>query len=153
MGVAASSPEAQEPVRSPPPTKKPENPRILGLTQLHPDPNDSAATQAKKIEYVGVHSLFPPANIEWAPSIIVIHGLDARSDKTFIAWKVDDDRNSGDVNWLSDPDMLPAQMPQARILTYDWNANYDETASQQTMLDHADMLLETMLINRDRLVR
>lgn len=48
--------------------------------------------------------------------------------------------------------MLPARMSQARILTYDWNANYDKTASEQTMLDHADDLLLKVLMNRRELV-
>ena len=48
--------------------------------------------------------------------------------------------------------MLPARMPNALVLTYDWNANYDKVASQQTMLDHADTLLERVLINRNNVV-
>ncbi|KAF5563845.1 ankyrin repeat [Fusarium napiforme] len=83
--------------------------------------------------------------------IFVIHGLDARSDKTFVAWRVDGDKTSGDVHWLSDEDMLPAKMPQARVLTYDWNANYDKMASQETMRNHADTLLERVHLNRDDL--
>lgn len=46
------------------------------------------------------------------------------------------------VSWLSDSDMLPAALPEARIFTYDWNANYFKDAPVQTLLGHADTLLK-----------
>jgi hypothetical protein len=45
------------------------------------------------------------------------------------------------INWLTDPDMLPAATPKARIFTYDWDANYFKDAPVQTLLGHADTLL------------
>ena len=45
------------------------------------------------------------------------------------------------MNWLADRAMLPAAVPDARIYTYDWNANYFEDAPVQTLLGHADNLL------------
>ncbi|RYP11798.1 hypothetical protein DL767_010723 [Monosporascus sp. MG133] len=47
----------------------------------------------------------------------------------------------GVVNWLSDSTMLPAAVPEARIFTYDWDANYFENAPVQTLLGHADNFL------------
>lgn len=44
--------------------------------------------------------------------------------------------------------MLPAKMPKSRILTYDWNANYDRSASVKNFLGHADSLLDALYINR-----
>ncbi|KAK4038303.1 hypothetical protein C8A01DRAFT_17605, partial [Parachaetomium inaequale] len=82
--------------------------------------------------------------------IIVLHGLAARSPETFIAYKVDGDSDSGHVNWLTDSDMLPAVMPDARILTYDWNANYDKSASSDTFSGHAQTLLDRIYVNRKR---
>ncbi|EWG36099.1 hypothetical protein FVEG_00256 [Fusarium verticillioides 7600] len=104
--------------------------RNLGIIQVYPDSRNTTATKEKEID------------------IFVLHGLDARSDKTFVAWRVDGEKGSGDVHWLSDEHMLPSQMPQARILTYDWNANYDKTASKETMRAHADTLLEDIHKNR-----
>ncbi|KAF9773651.1 hypothetical protein IL306_008516 [Fusarium sp. DS 682] len=130
MGDTSSDLGASELAPVSPPKKKPDKPRIFGLTQVYPDPKNAVATEEKEID------------------IIVLHGLDARSDKTFIAWRVDGDKTSGDVHWLSDEDMLPSQMPQARVLTYDWNANYDKTASKETMRSHADTLLERVHLNR-----
>lgn len=37
--------------------------------------------------------------------------------------------------------MLPAAIPEARIFTYDWDANYFANAPVQTLLGHADNLL------------
>ncbi len=37
--------------------------------------------------------------------------------------------------------MLPAAVPQARIYTYDWDANCFGDAPVQTLLGHADNLL------------
>jgi hypothetical protein len=85
-------------------------------------------------------------------SVIVLHGLAARSPKTFIAWKVDGDENSGDVNWLSDSNMLPAKMPEARILTYDWNADYDKDASSDIFAGHARSMLDRIYVNRNNTV-
>lgn len=45
------------------------------------------------------------------------------------------------MNWLSDRDMLPAALPEARIFTYDWNAYYFNDAPVQTLFGHADTLL------------
>lgn len=86
-------------------------------------------------------------------SIIALHGLDAKSPRTWIAWKENDDPNSGDVHWLKDSHMLPAVMPKSRILTYDWNANYDTTASTDRFLGHADTFLDRISDEREKSVR
>ena len=71
-------------------------------------------------------------------SIIAIHGLSAQSPST---WEFRKSDGSGVVNWLVEEDMLPAAVPEARILTYDWNGNYFGDAAVQTLLGHADSLL------------
>ncbi|RYO74782.1 hypothetical protein DL766_009322 [Monosporascus sp. MC13-8B] len=71
-------------------------------------------------------------------SIIAIHGLGTESPRT---WEFKRKDGSGVVNWLSDSTMLPAVVPEARIFTYDWDANYFENAPVQTLLGHADKLL------------
>ncbi|KAK4232893.1 hypothetical protein C8A03DRAFT_39449, partial [Achaetomium macrosporum] len=70
--------------------------------------------------------------------IIAIHGLGTESPRT---WEFKKKGGGGVVNWLSDRDMLPAALPEARIFTYDWNANYFGDAPVQTLLGHADVLL------------
>lgn len=58
------------------------------------------------------------------------------------------DPNSGTVNWLKDPHMLPAKLPESRIITYDWNANIVGGVSQDRFLGHAETLLERLDLNR-----
>jgi len=44
--------------------------------------------------------------------------------------------------------MLAAAVPQARIFTYDWNANYFKDAPVHTLLGHADNLLSLLTESR-----
>ena len=44
--------------------------------------------------------------------------------------------------------MLPSKIPQARVLTYDWNANYAEDASADRFLGHANALLHRLQLDR-----
>ena len=53
-----------------------------------------------------------------------------------------------EVNWLVDPAMLPAAVPEATVFTYDWNADYFEDAPVQALLGHADSLLAHVKENR-----
>lgn len=63
------------------------------------------------------------------------------------------DPKSGTVNWLKDPLMLPAKLPESRILTYDWNANIVGDASQDRLLGHAETLLERLDLDRQKTKR
>lgn len=71
-------------------------------------------------------------------SSIAVHGLGTEPPQT---WEFKKQGEDGVVNWLSDNDMLPAAIPEARIFTYEWNANYFEDAPVQTLLGHAHNLL------------
>jgi hypothetical protein len=55
----------------------------------------------------------------------------------------------GVVNWLADSDMLLAATPEARIYTYDWDANYFRDAPVKTLLGHADTLFGLVAESRD----
>ncbi|RYP57001.1 hypothetical protein DL770_010782 [Monosporascus sp. CRB-9-2] len=83
-------------------------------------------------------------------SIIAIHGLGTESPRT---WEFKRKDGSGVVNWLSDSTMLPAVVPEARIFTYDWDANYFENAPVQTLLGHADNLLALIAAEQGPLPR
>lgn len=69
-------------------------------------------------------------------SIIAVHGLDAASPGT---WQFKADGEI--VDWLSDHDMLPRAVPNARIYTYDWDAACFDDAPVQTLHGHASKLL------------
>ncbi len=45
------------------------------------------------------------------------------------------------MNWLVDTDMLPHAIPEARIFTYDWDANCFGDAPVETLLGYADTFL------------
>ncbi|KAM3088293.1 hypothetical protein ACMFMG_002347 [Clarireedia jacksonii] len=105
-------------------------PRKFGLNQVYPNPDECR----DKIQDLDV---------------VAIHGLNAESPKTWIAWKIDGDPNSGNVHWLKDHDMLPSHLPNARIFTYDWNAGTEKNAATDTLFGHADALLRRLHIKRD----
>ncbi|KAI1739554.1 ARM repeat-containing protein [Xylaria scruposa] len=101
-------------------------PRRLGLHQVYPHPGDNS--------------------IKTELDIVAIHGLDTHSPTTWVAWKNGDPALG--VHWLKDDEMLPSVIKNARIFTYDWNANYDQDSSNDTLLGHADGLLESLFIQR-----
>ncbi|GKT81415.1 PFS domain-containing protein [Colletotrichum tofieldiae] len=52
-------------------------------------------------------------------SIIAVHGLGANVDWTW-TWKDGGKR----VNWLQDPDMLPAKVSKSRIMMYNYDSKW-----------------------------
>ncbi len=78
-------------------------------------------------------------------SIIAIHGLDTEASRT---WVFDKKDGSRPVNWLADHDMLPKAVPEARIFTYDWDANFFQHAPVKTLLGHGDTLLRLVAATR-----
>jgi hypothetical protein len=45
------------------------------------------------------------------------------------------------MNWLSDAAMLPAAVPNGRVFTYNWHANFYKDAVDLTLENHAEGLL------------
>lgn len=77
-------------------------------------------------------------------SIVAIHGLDTGSPKTWIAYETEGPNGTQGrpVNWLCDGDMLPRVIPEGRIFTFDYPANYHTEAPVETLLGHAGNLLK-----------
>ncbi|KAI0543567.1 ARM repeat-containing protein [Xylaria curta] len=100
--------------------------RRLGLHQVYPYPGDNS--------------------IKTEIDIVAIHGLDTHSPTTWVAWKNGDP--ASEVHWLKDEDMLPSVINNARISTYDWNANYDHDSPNVTLLGQADVFLENLRMQR-----
>ncbi|KAH0494732.1 hypothetical protein TgHK011_008323 [Trichoderma gracile] len=79
----------------------------------------------------GVHlqqvNIIDEADGEPNVDIIAIHGLDMKSPDTW-TWR-SKDGDKPDVNWLSDPDMLPARLKRVRIFTCDWPADLLQDSS------------------------
>jgi len=71
-------------------------------------------------------------------SIIAIHGLETSAPTTWqYRCEEDEDGKPDVVNWLSDENMLPKFVPNARIFTYNWHANYSRASVDLTLQDHA----------------
>ncbi len=112
--------------------------RALGLRRVAPVGDASDNTT---IEYVDSRL----KRTWWSDrdSIIAIHGLETESPRT---WEF---RKKGTVvNWLSDTDMLPQAIPEAKIFTYDWDANSFGDAPVKTLLGHADTFLALVAESR-----
>ena len=120
--------------------------RPLGLNQIYPPKGVDKPTSIEFVPHLGgaVQRLT-------GRSIIAIHGLDTESAKTWLAWEKeseDEHERGRSVNWLQDKDMLPSKLPEAKVWTYDWNANYHHHAPVNTLLGHGDTLLRLLLEQR-----
>ncbi|KAI0890819.1 hypothetical protein F4806DRAFT_485147 [Annulohypoxylon nitens] len=75
--------------------------------------------------------------------IIAIHGVSARPENT---WK----HRESKVNWLTNAEMLPAVLPQARIMTYNYASHwFGENAMKQTLSCVALKLLLSLVEQRE----
>lgn len=85
---------------------------------------DDPTQSIPKTQGVRLHQVYPSPKSETTTDIdiIAIHGLDTDSSHTW-KWKDPNNPETPQVNWLKDPDMLPARFPTARIFTCDWPAS------------------------------
>ncbi|KAH6957931.1 hypothetical protein BKA56DRAFT_197550 [Ilyonectria sp. MPI-CAGE-AT-0026] len=98
--------------------------------------------------HLGLHLVTPIDDAHTTLDIVAIHGLDTESPRTW-EYKKKPEHGGGVVNWLADADMLPAAIPEARIFTYDWNANCFQDAPVKAILGHSDTLLTHLAETRD----
>lgn len=84
-------------------------------------------------------------------SIVAVHGLGAHPDETW-SKKRGTDSDSPWVNWLEEPDMLPAAVPNAQIMRYGYKSGwFGQDSIKQTASVVAHKLL--MTLRRARKVR
>ncbi|CCA76355.1 hypothetical protein PIIN_11895 [Serendipita indica DSM 11827] len=110
-----------------------------GTTILGPDINNLSTSKAKsKTDEFGFLEL--ASGTDPIVDIVAIHGLDGHREKTWTA-------ESG-VLWLRD--LLPADIPNARILVYGYDADTRsrECVSTQTIYQHADKFVKSLLRQR-----
>jgi protein SERAC1 len=77
-------------------------------------------------------------------SIVAVHGLNGDPIKT---WTTDKSKKL----WLNDPEMLPKQLKNARILTYGYDASVTiwlGPTSSDGILQHAHTLIAELVANR-----
>jgi hypothetical protein len=86
-------------------------------------------------------------------SIVAVHGLGANPDWAWVrkvkVRATDEERN---VNWLADLDLLPAKIPHARIMTFNYESKWHKDAPKQRRSLCADQLL-TALDNKRKEVK
>ncbi|KAI0892242.1 hypothetical protein F4806DRAFT_241780 [Annulohypoxylon nitens] len=83
---------------------------------------------------IGIKVLYePPSKDEIEVDIVFIHGIGAHPDYT---WRknISPGEPPRFVNWLSDPEMLPAALPNVRIMRYGYMSNwFGENLIQQNI--------------------
>lgn len=124
---------------------------IHGLGTKPPDTNskpaptrptsDHARSACQGVRLCQVNKNEADTDTDIGIDIIAIHGLDTKSPDTW-TWVDPNDRNNK-VNWLADPQMLPARFPTARIFTCDWPAGLfkEKSTIQMTVRELARSLL------------
>lgn len=78
-------------------------------------------------------------------SIIAVHGLGANPDWAWTRKKAG--KTGGEeilVNWLKDENMLPSKMPNAQIMTFNYESKWHKDAPRQRRLLCADQLLTAL---------
>lgn len=79
-------------------------------------------------------------------SIVAVHGLNGDATSTWTS-------NKGGICWLDDKDLLPRFLPNARILTWGYNANVISTKARHTsadrILQHAQTLIAQLVADRE----
>jgi hypothetical protein len=75
-------------------------------------------------------------------SIVAIHGLNGHRAKTWTA--------KNEVNWLQDANMLSTIIPNARIMSWGYDANTHSTKELSAMYlyDHAQKLISDLTLHR-----
>lgn len=75
-------------------------------------------------------------------SIVAIHGLNGHREKTWTA--------ANQVNWLRDANMLPSIVPNARIMSWGYDANTHSTKelSGMYLYEHANKLVSDLSLLR-----
>jgi hypothetical protein len=127
-------------------------PSSRSFTSSIPQAPDSLGAGEASIQPAPVPILASaPDDAEADVDIIAIHGLDTTSPDTWI-WKAQEctTANPSEVNWLTDPGMLPAVVGRARILTCDWPASLflGKDSIQRTTKELARGLLLAMQSRR-----
>lgn len=109
----------------------------------HESPTVSPARQRRGVRLLPV-SLPNEHETKTDVDIIAVHGLDTKSPDTWV-WK-DKECKVPDVNWLSDPRMLPSQVGLSRIFMCDWPADIFETSNlvQKNFDELARLLLDAI---------
>ncbi|KND91708.1 Kinesin light chain 1 [Tolypocladium ophioglossoides CBS 100239] len=106
------------------------------------DREQSRRRQPLEILYPG-----PPADVDTKATevdVIAVHGLGSSVDWSWV-WK-DGDRN---IHWLRDHDMLPAKVPKARIIAYNYDSRWHSNAPKTRLQLCGEELVHSLHLFRD----
>jgi hypothetical protein len=78
-----------------------------------------------------------PSNAPRVVDIVAIHGLNGHYEKTWTT------TSQGNVNWLQD--LLPQQLPNARIMSYSYNSIVEFSKAVSGIKIFAEQLLEDLI--------
>ena len=84
-------------------------------------------------------------------SIVAVHGLGATPDWAWIR-KVKNDDQEELVNWLADEKMLPAKLPNSRIMTFNYESKWLLAAPKQRRYSCAIQLLTAIDNQREEVI-
>ncbi|KAH8646250.1 hypothetical protein BX600DRAFT_555942 [Xylariales sp. PMI_506] len=93
----------------------------------------------------GIHELYKPSNGVPEVDIVAVHGLNGNVRQTWTS------KNTGRC-WLDDPEFLPKYLPNARVLSWGYNASFSSltgaTPSQEMIHHHAQTLVANLSAQR-----
>ncbi|KAF2178451.1 hypothetical protein K469DRAFT_718263 [Zopfia rhizophila CBS 207.26] len=109
-------------------------------TPTEPSTSSASAESAKRASGTPQGLRVVAEGINPIVDIVAVHGLNGHRDKTWTA--------SNGVNWLRD--LLPQDLPNARIMTwgYDANTHSGSRVSCQYLYDHARSLVADLCLKR-----
>jgi len=93
----------------------------------------------------GIEELYVPSHCEASVDIVAVHGLDGDATGTWTS-------QTNNVCWLRDEAMLPKYIPEARVLTWGYNASYSNLKGDKPSKDrihhHARNLVQELYSDR-----
>ncbi|KAI1426618.1 hypothetical protein F5Y12DRAFT_272581 [Xylaria sp. FL1777] len=95
---------------------------------------------------IGLKTLYsPPEKTPIKYDIVAVHGIGAHPDDTWCQINKQGDK----VNWLADKEMLPAVLPNARIMRFGAKTQwFGDWTIQMTITDMANLLLGALHLDR-----
>ncbi|KAM0139062.1 hypothetical protein ACHAP3_003330 [Botrytis cinerea] len=101
------------------------------------------------IDIVAVHGLGATPSTTWTKAPTLQEHLDRHTEPSTTAPPTRANKFEGRINWLSNPKMLPADVTNARIMTFNYDSNWYGDDAVKVRLDHvADDLRRKILRQR-----
>lgn len=103
-------------------------------------------TATSSNERYGLFIFHEPENLEGSVDIVAVHGLGGHYAHTW-TWTPESSASGEQCNWLRD--LLPAQVPHARIMSFGYNSAVAGSKSIGDIRTFGEQLLTRILLARD----